>query len=139
LLELTLKFTINFNTQMIYKKFKNYQRLYKKYWFSYQNKKINLKISWDSTFKMGQCIHTAPVRVWTKVVYARIEHSKEESIWRFVNFNVYIFDFSWNTYCMISSHSTAVNQGLIVKSFLANAIFFYLRGCSFMYVSTRFF
>jgi hypothetical protein len=37
---------------MIYKKFTKYQRLYKKYWFSYQNKKINLKISWDSTFKL---------------------------------------------------------------------------------------
>jgi len=33
------------------KKFKKYQRLYKKYWFSFQNQKINLKISWDSTFK----------------------------------------------------------------------------------------
>jgi hypothetical protein len=35
---------------MIYKKIKNYQSLYKKYWFSDQNNKINLKISWDSTF-----------------------------------------------------------------------------------------
>jgi hypothetical protein len=42
---------------MIYKKILKLSEAYKKYWFSYQNKKNHLKISWDSTFKQAKPIN----------------------------------------------------------------------------------